>query len=99
MKRILILLVAVLTVFAMTACDAILDKLPIDIPGLGTGDGGEDEGEGNEDEGKDEGEKLEGLVLIQNGKANFRIVFSTDAGPSAINKIDTLVKKLLSEKF
>ena len=96
MKRILILLVAVLTVFAMTACDAILDKLPIDIPGLSTGDGGEDEGEGNEDESKgDEGnEELEGLVLIQNGKANFRFVFSTDAGPSAINKIDTLVKKL-----
>ena len=98
MKRILILLVAILTVFAMTACDAILDKLPIDIPGLGTGDGGENEGEGNEDEGnEDEGkEELEGLVLIQNGKANFRFVFSTDAGPSAINKIDTLVKKLRS---
>ena len=92
MKRILVILIAVLTIFALTSCDAILDMLPIDIPGLGTEDGGNGEGDGEGNE--DNGEKLDGLVLIQNGKANFKFVFSNDAGPSAINKIDNLVKKL-----
>ena len=98
--RMIIVLTLVLScAFALSSCE-MLNGILANIPGFSEGDtsGGENEGEGNEDEGKgDEGSKeLEGLVLIQNGKANFRIVFSTDAGPSAINKIDTLVKKLRS---
>ena len=95
MKRILILLIAILTVFAMSSCDAILDMLPIDIPGLTDKEDsdGEKDDDG-EDEGKDEGEKLEGLVLIENGKANFKIVFSGSAGGSTISKINSFVKKL-----
>ena len=158
MKRILILLVAILTVLAMTSCDIILDmdilgtfdNINDDEPDDGEDeeqpddgedeeqpddgedeeqpDDGEDEeqpDDGSDEEQPDDGgdeeqpddggdeeqpddggdeeqpddsgndtEALSGLVLIKNGKANFRFVYSTDAGSSVINKIDTLVKKL-----
>ena len=93
---------AILTVIAMTSCDAILDMLPIEIPGLTDKGNGNDEGSGEEDEGKeDEGEDekpapLEGFVLIENGKANFRIAYTSDIGAETISKINKLVTQLRS---
>ena len=98
MKRILILLMAILTVIAMTSCDAILDMLPIDIPGLtDKGNGEEEEGTEEEeepDEGEDDVKPLEGFVLIENGKANFRIAYTSDIGSETISKINKFVTQL-----
>ena len=99
MKRILILLMAILTVIAMTSCDAILDMLPIEIPGL-TDQGNGEEEEGAEEEEPEEGEEavkpLEGFVLIENGKANFRIAYTNDIGSDTISKINKLVTQIRS---
>ena len=100
MKRILILLMVILTVIAMTSCDAILDMLPIEIPGLtDQGNGEEEEGTEEEeepDEGEDDVKPLEGFVLIENGKANFRIAYTNDIGSDTISKINKLVTQIRS---
>ena len=82
---------AMLTVIAMTSCDAILDMLPIEIPGLTDQGNGEEEGTEEEeepDEGEDDVKPLEGFVLIENGKANFRIAYTNDIGSDTISKIN-----------
>ena len=99
MKRLLIILITLLTVIAMTSCDAILEMIPVEIPGLTDqnngkveGNGGEEEEESEEDENKPA--PLEGFVLIENGKANFRIAYTSDVGVDVINKINKLVTQI-----
>ena len=78
MKKIILLLVSIAAVFALASCD-LLNNLPFDIPGI-SGDETPDE---NENEGEDEGEgkvELDGIVLIEDGVANFRIVQSNSKG-------------------
>ena len=78
-KMLLILALTLCCVFALASCEMI-EGILANIPGFSTGDtndGGEDEGEGNEDDGKVE---LEGLALIEGGKANFQIVQATTKG-------------------
>ena len=79
-KTLLILTLAITTVFALASCD-VLNEILANIPGMSTGDtndGGEDEGDGNEDDGNKV--ELEGLVLIEGGKAKFQIVQATQKG-------------------
>ena len=81
-KSLLILTLAISTVLALASCE-MLDEILANIPGMSTGNQGDvNEGDGNEnDENKnDDDVKLEGLVLIKNGKANFQIVQATQKG-------------------
>ena len=103
LNKVLIIVVALMTVFAMTSCDAILDKLPFEIPFLESMLGGADEtpdetpddtpdeGDGNEDDGAS---ALEGLVLVENNKAKFNIVYNPEIGSANINKLTELVQRL-----
>ena len=98
-NKFLLVLVVLITVFAMTSCDAILDKLPFEIPFLSgteeTPDEGQEETPDNKDDGKDDGAgALEGLVLVQNKKANFKIVYATDIGAGNILKLKDFVTRL-----
>ena len=84
-KILLAIMIVLASVISLASCE-MLDSILANIPGFSdqTGDGGEDEGGENDDEGKDEGDKVEldGLILIENGKANFRIVqASTNGAP------------------
>ena len=79
LKTLLIFALSLSCVFALASCE-MLDEILANIPGFSTGDqndGGEDEGGGNEDDGKVE---LEGLALIEGGKANFKIVQASQKG-------------------
>ena len=96
MKKLFIMLFISAMLFSLASCD-ILNNLPFDIPGLtdkGNGDE-EDKGDGEKDDENVKNEHGENeIVLIENGKFKYRFVFSSDAGPSAISKMDSLVKKL-----
>ena len=100
-KKILIAILSIITVFAMTSCDALIEKLPFDIPFLSGGDETPDEPDDGEKE-EEEDEKpstLEGLVLIENGKANFTIVYNPAIGADNILKLDNFVKRLRELKI
>ena len=79
---------AILTVIAMTSCDAILDMLPIEIPGLTDQGNGEVE-EGAEEEEPDEGEEavkpLEGFD-VQYALWNNREVSLSNDGKVSLMK-------------
>jgi hypothetical protein len=76
--------------------------IPIDIPGLTDKENGDDEGKGDvnskmENEGEyEKPAPLEGFVLIENGKANFRIAYTNDIGSDTISKINKLVTQIRS---
>jgi hypothetical protein len=84
LKTLLILTLAISTVFALASCE-MLNEILANIPGMSTGDGNkDDENDGNKDDGKDDEDEgkveLEGLALIEGGKANFKIVQATTKG-------------------
>ena len=86
-RTLLVLMLALSCVFALASCE-MLDEILANIPGMSTGNQGDvNEGDGNEnDENKnDDDVKLEGLVLIKNGKANFQIVQATQKGAPVLN--------------
>ena len=81
MKKIKILLALVIvfaSVLALASCEA-LEGIMSSITGSqdGSGDG---ENEGGENEGEGNTDKLDGLVLIEDGKAKFQIVQATTKG-------------------
>ena len=83
--KILVIAMALLTVIGLCSCEAI-EGILANIPGFSAGDqnegdGNEDNGEGNGDDNGDDGKvELEGLALIEGGKANFKIVQATQKG-------------------
>ncbi len=81
--KVLLLVITLSLLIGLVSCSAILEKLPFEIPGLTDKD----------DDNKD-GEEKEGLVLIENGKANFQIVLTTNAGSDSRRKAKELVKQL-----
>ena len=93
MKKLFIMLFISAMLFSLASCE-ILNNLPFDIPGLtDKGNEGEGDGDGEPEHVIPEHGENE-LVLIENGEFKYRFVFSSDAGPSAISKMDSLVKKL-----
>ena len=95
LKKILMLLVALVMLAALTACE-----LPIEFPFLdnGNSDSTNDgtENENNDDTNDDADENLEGLVLISKGKANFRVVYRSAEGATVVKAADKFVEKLRS---
>ena len=95
LKKILMLLVALVMLAALTACE-----LPIELPFLdnGNSDSTNDgtENENNDDTNDDADENLEGLVLISKGKANFRVVYRSAEGATVVKAADKFVEKLRS---
>ncbi len=71
-------------IFSMVSCSEILSKLPFDIPGSSD----------NDNSDSDSGETLDGLVLIENSKANFKLVYTTEAGSDSIKYANSLVSRL-----
>ena len=91
--RILLLAVALVTVFALASC-SILADFGINIPGMGDTNedngGGNDGGENEEPPVEKEGE----LLLIHNGKALFNVVYTHSSGASGKRAADDFVKEL-----
>ena len=80
--KILVIAMALLTVIGLCSCE-VIEEILANIPGFSAGD--QNEGGGNEDNGEGDGENggnvtLEGLALIEGGKANFKIVQATQKG-------------------
>ena len=94
--KILALLIIVASMLAvLTACE-----LPFDIPFLSGGEQTPDEPDEGEEEEKEEEEKnpstLEGLVLVENGKANFQIAYTANVGADVVARINKLITQLRS---
>ena len=87
--KILLLSLVVSLLFAMTGC-SMLEQLGIELPFL-QGDG-EDEGGEKQPVSEKEGE----LVLIQNSKALFNVVYTQKSGASGKRAADGFVKDLRS---
>jgi hypothetical protein len=98
LKKFLLICLVFGMLAALTACE-----LPFELPFLDgilggntppdeTPDGGDEE----PDDGEDEVKPLEGFVLIENGKANFRIAYMSDVGSDTVGKINKLVTQLRS---
>ena len=83
--RILLLALALVTLFALASCDILAQY----IPGLG----GDNNGDGNGD-GSDLPEEEGKLLLIHNGKALFNVVYTQSSGASGKRTADQFVKDL-----
>ena len=87
--KILLLSLVVSLLFAMTGC-SMLEQLGIELPFLQGDD--EDEGDSKEPVSEKEGE----LVLIQNSKALFNVVYTQKSGGPGKRAADNFVKDLRS---
>ena len=93
-NKILLLVVALMLVFALTSCE-LLEQYGIEIPDFGFGTGS------NDDDGKDDGKddanlpEEEGkLLLIHDSKALFNVVYTQKSGAAGKRSADGLVKTL-----
>ena len=100
--RIVCLAVTLVVMLGLVACD--LSNLPFDIPGLTGGNStGDNTDNGNNDGGNSDGGNTDGgntdtdptkLALIENNKANFRVVYTSGSGSTVVKSAMELVKTL-----
>ena len=92
LKKILLLAVALMLIVAMTSC-SMLEQFGIELPFLSGED--DDEKDGDKVDG-DLPEKDGELVLIQNSKALFNVVYTQKSGGPGKRAADGFVKDLRS---
>ncbi len=79
LSTILLLLISIFAL-SFTSCSELLSKLPFNKPGSDTGNNGN--------------EITDSLVLIENNKALFQLVYTTDAGSDVIKRANELADQL-----
>ena len=88
--KILALMLLLCTVFTLVACD----KLPFNIPGFGSQDKNEDKNDDTTNVPTDVIDAVKNLVLVENGKAKFQVVFTEESAASGALLANTFVDRL-----
>ena len=92
--KIILILLAIVTVFSLCACNGGTNDTP-DTPDTPGNSDTPDEGSGDEGDGIDwDNTGLEGLALIYEKKARFQVVYASSAGSTAIREANNFVSRL-----